>query len=71
MNTRPLLQVKHLQLAQDSIWLYIMYKSSDNSGPQQRLHNSPFCSGAPDFEVDEDSLGSTYTPTSICLFVYT
>ena len=24
-----------------------------------------------DFEVDEDRLGSRYTPTSICLIVYT
>ena len=29
-----------------------------------------FCSPSEDFEVDEDRLGSRYTPTSIYLFVY-
>ena len=30
-----------------------------------------FCIPYSDFEVDEDRLGSRYTPRSICLFVYT
>ena len=30
-----------------------------------------FCIPYADFEVDENRLGSRYTPTSICLFVYT
>ena len=32
---------------------------------------SIFCIPYADFEVNEDCLGYMYTPTSICLFVYT
>ena len=42
---------------------------ASNSGPQQWLHKPPFCRPSTYLEVDEDRLGSRYTPTSLSLFV--